>query len=566
MYFSQVRVDPGDDRRVYVLGISLHRSGDGGRTFRADVRGLHGDHHALWIDPRDGRHLLAGNDGGTYVSYDGMAHWDRLNHVAIGQFYHVAVDTRRPYRVYGGLQDNGSWGGPSRTRTATGPVNEDWLRLNGGDGFVCRVDPADPDLVYYESQWGRFARRHLRTGEAALIRPRPREGTPYRFNWKSPFLLSHRNPKIFYCAGDVVFRSLDRGDDLRVISPGLTRTNRGSATALAESPRNPDVLWAGTDDGYLWVTRDGGRAWAGVSAHVGLPGPRWVASVEASRYEEGRAYVAFDGHRSDDDEPHVYMTTDFGRTWQSLRANLPRGSTRVVREDVRNPDLLWLGTEFAAWASLDRGASWVKLNTNLPTVAVHEFAFPSTAGEVVAATHGRSLWVLDATPLRQMTPAVLRAQAHLFRPDTAVRWREEPSRGGTSRRFAGDNPPPGAPLYYALAARAQAAGLRVIDYAGQTVRELPAPTGPGLHRVTWDLTRAPARPGGPGRGRRGPRAAQGEPGGLPVPPGMYRVVLQVDGREFRQDLRVEADRSAPSPDRAAEEDREEEGDGPGVDG
>jgi photosystem II stability/assembly factor-like uncharacterized protein len=537
MYFSQIRLDPSDDRRVYVLGIALYRSSDGGRTFREDVRGLHGDQHALWVDPRDGRHVLVGNDGGVFVTYDGMAHWDRLNHAAIGQFYHVAVDGRPLYRVYGGLQDNGVWGGPNRTRTADGPVNQDWVRLAGGDGFVCQVDPADPDLVYYETQWGRFARRDLRTGEAVSLRP-PGGTGPGRFTWNSPFLLSHRNPRTFYGAGKVVFRSRDRGDDLRPISPELARTARGSATALAESPRNPDVLWVGTDDGYLWVTRDGGRNWTNVTARVGLPGPRWVAHVEASRSEEGRAYVAFDGHRSDDDEPYVYVTEDHGQTWRSLRGNLPPGPTRVVQEDARNPDLLFLGTEFGAWASLDRGASWVTLNGRLPTVAVHEFAFPAS-GEVVAATHGRSLWVVDATPLRQMTAAVLRAKVHLFEPAPAVRWRQDPHRGGTSREFVGENPPPGAALYYALAAGAREVRLRVTDSAGKAVRDLPAKTGPGLHRVVWDLTRPPDRPGG--------TAAPEEAEGVPVPPGTYRVVLTADGRESSQPLRLEPDPAGLTP-------------------
>jgi photosystem II stability/assembly factor-like uncharacterized protein len=543
MYFSQVRVDPNDDRRVYVLGVSLYRSDDGGRTFRQDVYGIHGDHHALWIDPRDGRHVLVGNDGGTYVSYDRMAHWDRLNHAAIGQFYHVTVDTRPLYRVYGGLQDNGVWDGPNRTRTADGPVNDDWVRLTGGDGFNCRVDPTDPDLVYYETQWGRVTRRDLRTGEMASLRP-PTGTGPSRSNWNSPFLLSHRNPRIYYCAGKRVFRSLDRGEDLRPISPGLGRTERGTATALAESPRNPEVLWAGTDDGALWVTRDGGREWTNVAGNVGLPGPRWVAGIDASRAKEGRAYVAFDGHRSDDDEPYVYVTEDYGQTWKSLRANLPTGPTRVVQEDPGNADLLFLGTEFGAWASLDQGASWLSLNGGLPTVAVHEFAFPAT-GEVVAATHGRSLWVLDAVPLRQMTPQVLRARAHLFAPAPAVRWREEPGRGGTSRRFVGENPPP-ASLYYALAPGAREVGLRVHDYAGKPVRDLPAKPAAGLHRVAWDLTRPPDPPAAP------------DADGVPVPPGMYRVVLKVDGAEFARWLRVAADpagpAAAPAPARGRDDD------------
>jgi photosystem II stability/assembly factor-like uncharacterized protein len=605
MYFSQVRVDPSDDQLVYVLGVSQYRSSDGGKTFTADFgrgnnfgragggggtggaggptggfgagsAGVHSDGHALWIDPKDGRHMIIGSDGGFYVSYDRGGHWDHLNTTAIGQFYHVAVDTRLNYKVYGGLQDNGSWGGPSRTRSSVGPINEDWFSVGSGDGFVCRVDPNDPDQIYAESQGGAFTRLNLRTGERATIRPRPVEpGKRLRFNWNSPFILSSHNSKIYYCAGNYVFRSLDRGNDLRPISPEITASEKGSATALAESPRNPNVLWVGTDDGALWVTRDGGQKWTSVIQNVGLPGPRWVATIEASRFAEGRAYVVFDAHRSDDDEPYVYVTEDFGKTWKSLRANLPWGSTRCLREDVQNPNLLYLGTEFAAWASINRGESWAKINNNLPTVAIHEFAVHPTAGELVAATHGRSIWILDVSALRQVNKDVLAEAAHLFKPTVAVRWQTEPRHGGTTRRFVGQNPPPGAQLYYSLAKKADKVSLKVVDIEGKTVRELRASAEPGLHWVTWDLTQAG---GGTGRGGRGgfgqPPAATEQPpgsetdqprgpggpggfGGRPVAPGTYKVVLTVDGKELTQTVRVEADPSVPRSPTGAEEDEED---------
>jgi photosystem II stability/assembly factor-like uncharacterized protein len=604
MYFSVIRVDPTDDKHLYVLGIQLHRSSDGGKTFRPDGgRNVHADQHALWINPKDGRHMIVGCDGGFYATYDRMEHWDHLNHLAIAQFYHVAVDNRRPYRAYGGLQDNGSWGGPSHSLAGMGPINEDWIVVSGGDGFVCRVDPHDPDLVYFESQDGNMGRRNLRTGERASIRPRNQQGQPpYRFNWNTPFILSSHNPRIFYCAGNYVFRSVKQGDDLRPISPEITRTKRGTATALAESPRNPDVLYAGTDDGALWVTRDGGANWTNIADKVGLPGPRWVATIEPSRFVDGRAYVAFDAHRSDDDEPYLYVTEDFGQTWKPLRANLPTGSTRVLREDIENQNLLFAGTEFAAWVSVNRGGSWTKLNNNLPTVAIHEFAIHPTAGEMVAATHGRSLWVLDIKPLRQMTPDVLKAKAHLFEPNPAVRWRSEPVRvstnGSGSRRFIGENPPRGAQVYYALAKKADKVSLKVVDIAGKTVRELQGKTEPGLHRVAWDLTRpgtGPAGRGGgfggrgggrgagagtppPAQGRptataaatsaavpetAGPRGRRGGGGGFgpPVSPGVYRLVLTVDGEEFTQSVRVEADPVLSSSGIADADAMEFEGDG-----
>jgi photosystem II stability/assembly factor-like uncharacterized protein len=577
MYFSQIRVDPSDDKFLVVLGISLYRSSDGGKTFQPDGgQGVHPDQHALWIDPKDGRHMIVGCDGGFYATYDRMANWDFLNHLAIGQFYHVAVDNRKPYRVYGGLQDNGSWAGPSRSLSGTGPVNADWVLLGGGDGFACQVDAGDPDLVYWEFQDGNMFRRNLRTGEMTMLRPKAlEEGPPrmnwsapflvplghlplvplmptlvkpdtrYRFNWNTPLILSSHNSHIFYCAGNYVFRSLKQGSDLRPISPEITRTKRGSATVLAESPRNSDVLYVGTDDGALWVTRDGGVHWASIAEKVGLPGPRWVASIEPSRFIEGRAYVVFDAHRSDDDEPYVYVTEDYGQTWKSLRANLPSGSSRVLREDVENSSLLFLGTEFATWVSLNRGVSWTKLNNNLPTVAVHDLAIHPSAGEMVAATHGRSLWVLDITPLRQMNAEVLKEKAHLYQPNTAIRWRSEPDRdspyGVGARRFSGQNPPPGAQIYFSLTEKPQKITLKVVDIAGKTVQEFIPKPEPGLYRVDWNLLRTGPRPVGSA-----PRRQFGIPPARPVDAGMYRVILTADGRELTQTLRVEPDPTVPT--------------------
>jgi photosystem II stability/assembly factor-like uncharacterized protein len=573
MYFSQVRVDPSDEKYLYVAGVQMYGSTDGGKTFRPNAgRGVHADQHALWIDPRDGRHLIVGCDGGFYQSYDRTANWDHLNHLALGQFYHVAIDTRRDYKAYGGLQDNGTWGGPTRTHTGTGPVCEDWVSVGGGDGFRCQVDPNDPDQVYYTSQNGAMARRNFRTGETASVRPGGQGrggqgggGGGYRWNWNTPFILSHHNSKIFYCAGNYVFRSLDRGSNPQAISPEITATKQGSATALSESPKNPNILYVGTDDGNLWVTRDGGVKWDNITKNVGLPGLRWVASIEASRYEEGRCYVAFDGHRSDDDEPYVYVTEDYGKTWKSLRGNLPWGSTRVLREDIANPNLLFVGTEFAAWATLDRGVYWTKINNNLPTVAVHEFALHPTAGEVVIATHGRSLWVCDVSALRQITPEVRKADVFLFKPTSAVRWRTEAARGRTGRRFVGENPPAGTDLYYALGKDAEKVSLKIVDIEGKTVRELEAGKKAGLHKVNWNLAAAQAGGGQGGRrgggggggagggGGGGGGGGRGGFGGRPVAAGAYKVVLTVDGKEYVQSIRVEPDPAGTTDLLAAEE-------------
>lgn len=637
MYFSQVRVDPKDDNYLYVLGVSMARSKDGGETFTNDAgRGVHADQHALWINPSDSRHLILGTDGGTYVSHDRSDTWDHLNHVAIGQFYHVTAGPRRDYWVYGGLQDNGTWGAPHRSGMGRGPINEDWIRIGGGDGFVCRVDANDPLLVYSESQNGATGRRHLGTLESARIRPlgprptaesekaaaeakaaaeerraeqsptagsRGRQGRQgrrarggqasaqsarpsYRYNWKTPFILSHHNSKIYYSAGNHVFRSLDRGNDHRPISPDITRTKRGSGTALAESAKNPDVLYVGTDDGALFGTRDGGKTWQDLwvipsrdvtededsvkvdapsapgamplpsgprSLHELVPGPRWVTSLEASRHEASRVYLCLDGHRSDDDDPYVFVSEDYGASWSSIRANLPWGSTRVLREDHKNPDLLYCGTETGIWASIDRGQSWTRIHgKNFPTVAVHEVAQHDASGDIILATHGRSLWVLDATPLRSMTKEAVLADATLFEPNDVVRWTSSVSRGssGGARRYVGQNPSNAAEIFYALGKPARSISLTLHTSGGELVRTLDTKNEKGLHRVTWDMRRemrAADRASAEQRlkDRFGSewrnylrfirnRAPAAEPGN-------YTVKLVVDGKSMTADFEVQRD-------------------------
>ena len=472
---------------------------------------------------------------------------------AIGQFYHVAVDNRTPYRIYGGLQDNGSWGGPSARRWP-GPMNQDWLCVTWGDGFVCRVDPDDPDIVYTESQDGGVVRTNLRTGAVAGVRPQGGPG-PLRFNWNTPFVLSTHNPSIFYSAGNYVFRSVKRGTSLQAVSPEISRTKRGTGTAISESTRNADIVWAGTDDGAVWLTKDGCKTWTNLSDRflaAGLPGPRWVASIEASRWADGRCYVVFDAHRSNDDQPYVFVTEDFGQTWKSLRANLPIGSTRVLREDIANPNLLYLGTEFGCYASINRGGVWTKINGDkgLPTVAVHEFAQPTTANDLVVATHGRSIWVLDVTPLRQMTNEMAKGKTALLSPSPVIQWK----RGSTppfyesTRAYYGQNQPRGASIDYVIGKKAEKASIKILDVGGNAIRAFPASTELGYHRQMWDLARGEGN-------QRSPNASDGVsgynplrrrlPGDGPVPPGDYRVILTIDGTEHVQTLLVEQDPSAP---------------------
>ena len=571
MYFSQVRVDPSNPDQVFILGVELYKSNDGGKTFKNDAgKGTHPDHHALWIDPRDGRRLILGNDGGVYTSHDRSENWDFLNHVTISQFYHVAVDNRHPYRVYGGLQDNGSWGAPSRTRSAGGPTNEDWVLLSGGDGFVCRVDAQDPSLVYFETQDGGVGRIHLETGERGFLRPRNPEGQaePYRFNWNTPYILSAANPKIAFVGGNRVFRTLGPGDPSRPISPELSRTRRGTASALAESPLDPQELWAGTDDGWLWLSKDMGSTWQNLSNSLLAPGlpaagnPRWVSTIEPSRHQAGRCYVALDGHRDGDERPLLLVTENHGQEWTALSGNLPPGSTRVLREDRVNPRVLYCGTEFGFHVSTDRGATWTRVKGNLPTVAVHEVAQPARGSEIVLATHGRGVWILDIAPLRQSSPESEKAKATLFKPDAATQWGFEPTRGpiygGGSRRYRGENPPSGAVIHFLLTEKAkEKPTIEIHDIQGEVVRTLDCPQDAGWHRIVWDMRRgatpgrnrpvAPgAQPDSPGRergaGRAGPGGRAGGPReGQTLPPGEYRLELKVDGQVFKQTIRIEND-------------------------
>ncbi len=1072
MYYSQIRVDPVDRNYIYVLGTSLYRSKDGGKTFTADGgSGIHVDHHALWINPSNPRHMLIGNDGGYHITHDRMDTWDSPNSFAIGQFYHVSVDTRPNYRVYGGLQDNGSWAGPNRTGERVGPVNSDWLSVGGGDGFITLTDPEDPDQVYFESQNGGMGRIHLATGERGFIRPRPQRGQTYRFNWKTPFLLSPHNSKIYYAAGNYVFRSWNKGDNLTAISSEITNNNKGTASALSESPVKAGVIYVGTTCGALWMTRDGGQTWEpiytakapgessagelagnqagpsreGRGSHRGgeppqgerrqeqaagenppaanlppqgessqanppaqqsppkemiesplngtwvlefqggdvplppnfrslevelavaadhsvvgrvrtqrgenelrngkfnpetkeltfstesrmggmelkgkldgdklngtlsfgngritldfvgtkkqavnlsslwnatdsdlnqaalvntfgalfsllhiaqdaqeqptikgrwngvveseqlpdgkiefeleinldeknritgktvsamgelqvkdgfynvmtrkfsfigendqmsidfegqldgntlsgtasipggiaipfkatrigdlateqmpveqenvpmppaekpaeekpaenkpaqevqepaqekgktaeskeqkseeqtaeakkdqptqepaqkpadtpdvttdpvtgkwsgnmigeriprgmgeftlelnkdaqnnvtgqysnargtgelsgkynpdsktielmsageqftlryegkidsdkltgtvsfgerfsmdfeakreavsaappaqagataqtqaqtkplaelVPGPRWVSSIEASRYNAGRVYITLDGHKYDDDQLYVFASEDFGKTWRSIIGNIPKeaGFIHCIREDIKNENVLYLGCENSAWFSLDRGKSWTRFSGGLPTVAVHEFAQHITSGELIAGTHGRSIWIADVTPLRQWNPEKVASGPQLYEPNSVIRWASTPERGNNGpRAFAGQNPSRNAHIYFSLAKNASQVELEIVDIDGKVVRSFSGlPNAAGMHHVEWDLrpnqTRAAGSPGaGQGGGERG------FGGGQTVAVGTYLVRLKVDGEVLSQRLEIQRD-------------------------
>jgi photosystem II stability/assembly factor-like uncharacterized protein len=500
-YYGQIRIDPASDRRIYVLGISFHVSDDGGRTFPTTfgARGVHPDHHALWINPRDPNHLVLGNDGGLYFSKDRGRTWEAVRNLPIGQFYGVAVDMSQPYRVYGGLQDNGSWGGPSATR-GDGITLNDWRRVSGGDGFQCQADPTDPNTVYCESQYGGLLRVDPRSGRSRRIRPPLTQGQPpYRFNWNSPLLLSAHAPGTLYYGGNVLFQSRNRGDRWEVISPDLTRGRPGpnlysghTITTIAESPLQAGLLYVGTDDGRVHVTRDGGTTWKDLSKNVpNVPADRWITRIECSDFATGTAYLAIDRHRNDDRRPYVFRTTDFGETWTSLAAGLPPdGPVHVIRESSRNRDLLFAGTEFGLFATLDGGRTWQRMRNGLPLgVTVHDLVIHPRDRELVIGTHGRSIYVMDIAPLEELTAKVRAAEAYLcevrparaFKPSAA-------ERPAAAKGYRAPNPPYGFVMYYYLKKNASSpVSLVIRDAAGQEVATLSGPGEAGLHRVHWDL-------------------------------------------------------------------------------
>ncbi|HEX3743549.1 MAG TPA: hypothetical protein VHW09_06455 [Bryobacteraceae bacterium] len=565
-YYSQVRVDPTNENHLFVLGSNNSESDDGGVTFRNVTENIHVDHHAMWIDPRNPRHIIDGNDGGLYMTWDGGHTWDFQNQMALSQMYSVDVDMRRPYYIYGGSQDYCSWEGPSATRNQVGIKYADWFKVQTGDGFQVRVDPTDYNIVYAESQNGGVVRYDLHSGRDTSIKPTPRSGQPpYRFNWETPLTISAHDPKMLYMGGNFVFKSTDRGDSWTVISPELTTEKVGTITMIAESPVNPAVLYAGTDDGNVWATRDG-KNWKNITSDVpGMPGKRWVSRLLASRYDAGTVFLAFDGHRSDDFTTYLFKSTDYGATWKSIKSDLPPATpVRVIREDVKNANLLFAGTESAAYASLDGGGHWVRLMNRLPTTPVADLIVHPRDGDLIAATHGRSFWVMDISPLEELTPEVLASDAHLFTVKPAIAFDYRVFTNDeflAEKRFIGENPPMGTAVSYYLKSGGGDIKLAILDKSGAVVRDLTATKEKGINRVQWDLRGKPLVQ--PGRGGRGGRGGGGGRGGAAaadaevpagrggggrggasaalVDPGDYVARLTVDGKEFTTPVHVDAD-------------------------
>ncbi len=565
-YYSHIYINPVEDKWVYFLATNMSFSADAGKTWTT-VGGLHPDFHALWLDPTNKNRMYVGQDGGASISHDHGQTWIFFDNLSLAQFYAVSTDMRDPYWVYGGLQDNGTWGGPSMSREGM-ILTDFWFNIGGGDGFHTQNDPTDWRTAYGESQGGSISRINVETRESRGIRPnqanivnykeffpdpppaktpagkqpapktepqakprpttvdpeaarqaamRQQGGGVFRFNWSSPITLSPHNPRTLYFGGNHLFRSYDRGDHWSIVSPDLTTNDKskyapekptggitsdvtgaemyGTIITISESPLIPGLLWVGTDDGNVQLTRNGGVSWINVRANIkGLPPGTWCSRVEASRFDAGTCYVTFDGHRSDDFHPYVFKTTDYGKTWTVISAGIPDGQpVYVIREDLKVKNLLFLGTEFGVFFSRNAGQSWLSFNNNLPTVAVHDLLIQPRDNDLIAATHGRGFWIMDdITGLRQATDSVLGREATLFEANKpGTRWLRL-QRGGYGRGdlfFKGENPPDGALLHFFLKEKpASAPTLDIVDATGAAKAAFILDQAePGINRIAWDL-------------------------------------------------------------------------------
>ena len=617
MYFSQIRVDPVNDQKVLVGGNPGQMSLDGGKKWQP-LQGSHTDYHAIWINPKDPRIVAIGHDGGLDISTDGGFTWDYHNDMAVGQFYQVSADMRRPYYVCGGLQDNNAWCGPSALRSNTGPVNTDWFTVAGGDGFYTRQDPTDWAIVYGESQDGNMSRHDLRAGTQKSIRPNAGQGrggaaaapaggtetpsTPaqppaaggnpqggrapaggtqagpegeatagrggfggrggppnvinppkdvpqFRFYWNAPMEISPHNPAVIYMASQYFFKSTNRGDTWWMNPKDLTKdinrwapelpimgvagdkpmaskhdgySTSSTATQVRESPSRPGVLWVGTEDGNLQLSQDGGETFTNVIGNIaGAPqGYTHISRIEPSHFDPGTCYVAIDNHRNDDWKPYLFKTTDFGKTWTSVAGDLPaNGNINALREDYDNPNLLFAGTEFGLFVTLDGGQTWKKFMTGLPSVRVDDILIHPRDRDLIVATHGRSIWIADdISPLEQMKTSDAAREAVLFDPRPAIQWKNDPQvqRHATNREFKGQNPQGGTAIHVWAKSDLGKGKLEFLQN-NQVVSTMDVDVKAGMNRFQWAMTK-PVPPGqaaeGRGRGRGGeaPGGQNGEPG------------------------------------------------------
>jgi photosystem II stability/assembly factor-like uncharacterized protein len=570
-YFANLVVDPKNPRRVFKTDGSLILSEDGGKSFSAigGFVGMHGDVHDVFVDPNNSQHVFAGDDGGLWISFDGANKWWKADNLPISQFYHVSLDREDPYHVYGGLQDNSSWVGDSAY--PSGITSSRWENMFGGDGFWMFADPSDKDYLYAEAQGGAIGRVNVRTHETRDIQPKLgaadlKRYTRLRFNWNTPIALSPHDPATVYIGSQFLFRSRDHGQSWQRISPDLTTNDpqkqkqeqSGGITvdnsaaemhttiySISESPLTTGLIWIGTDDGNVQLTRDGGEHWTNLTANLaGVPKNAWVNWIQASSFAAGTAYLALDRHTFGDMAPYVYVTTDFGKTWAPLAtpkdAKGVHGYVHVIKEDIVDPQLLFLGTEFGLWMSTDRGSHWAQFKGgHIPAVAVRDIAIQPRDNDLVLATHGRGIWIVDdITPLRYLTPE-LTTQEAAFVSARPTQQRIEAFGGwpAGAAAFKGDDPATGAVITYYQKTRHLFGKLKIeiLDAKGTVVDELPASTRRGLNRVVWTMhLRPPHVPPAvqlAQAGTQGPRAL----------PGIYTVRLQKNGKNYETHITVGLD-------------------------
>ncbi|NOT35023.1 MAG: glycosyl hydrolase [Candidatus Eisenbacteria bacterium] len=549
-YFARFVCHPTDPNKAYKPGFGLSMTEDGGGTWAGIAGSPHGDHHATWINPKRPAQILVGTDGGLYISEDNGMAFRFVGQLPLGQFYHVSVDSRFPYHVYGGLQDNGTWTGPSHNSSGIGLTH--WKNIGFGDGFAAFVEPSDEDYVYSEMQGGIVWRRNLTTGEQKTIKPFERIGDPkLRFNWNTPLHVGEKS-RAFYQGSQFLYRTRDRGEHWERLGGDLTTNdpvkqqqelsggvsvdnssaeNHCTIYTICESPLNADLIWVGTDDGNLQITRDGGKSWTNVAKNItGLPANSWVSCVDASRFAEGTAYATFDRHTMSDMKTYVYKTVDFGKTWTSLATPELKWFAHVIKQDRVNPSLLFLGTEYGLYVSLDDGKQWGQLTPGLPNVPVRDLAIHPREGDLVIATHGRALYVLDdLSPLRSLDPATLDKDVAFLPARPAVVYiPNAEQRFDSEENFVGRGYHESASINYYLKKRHMIGDLKVevYDAQGKLIQSINGGKRRGINRVTWSMRMKPPK---------SPPAAQlirdqGAFMGPRVPFGDYSVKL-IKGKE-----------------------------------